>query len=190
MLANVTGSRLRNATVAGTSPTRSSSWRCSTTRRGSDTGSVTTALAELTFGDIDREPFRRSLGETQRQRGRDATHFDHQRRHQRPADGPDDAERRVAGLQALQHRDVFAQRLELTAHRAGPVEHSNTKFGRDGAPATPYEQLDAELRFELVDVSRDVRLHRVQPVSRGGERTLLGHRKERFELTKIHADPL
>ena len=51
----------------------------------------------------------------------------------------------------------------------------------------PHEQLHAELGLELVDVTRDVRLHRVQPVGGGREGPLLGDGEQRFELAQIHA---
>ena len=144
---------------------------------------------ELAFGDLDREPLRRALGEAQRQRGRDPPHLDDERRHERPAHGSDDAERRVAGLEALQHRQVLAQRLELAADRPGPVEHPDPELGRHRAPAAPHEELHAELGLELVDVPGHVRLHRVEPVGGGREGALLGHREQRFELAKVHATP-
>ena len=41
-------------------------------------------------------------------------------RHQRTAHGSDDAQGRVPGFEALQHRQVLAERLELAADRPGP----------------------------------------------------------------------
>ena len=55
------------------------------------------------------------------------------------------------------------------------------------APAAPHEQLHAELGLELVDVARDVRLHRVEPVGGGREGALLGHGEQRLELANVHA---
>ena len=59
------------------------------------------------------------------------------------------------------------QRVELAADGPGPLEHPHTELGRDRAPPVPHEQLHAELGFELADLLRDVRLHRVEAVGRG-----------------------
>ena len=119
----------------GTSPTRSSSRRCSTTSRGSDTGSVTTALASSrsatsTASRSDAPSVSRSdsAGATRR-----ISHDE--RRDERPADRSDDAERRVPGLEPLQHREVLAQRLDLAADGPGPVEHPDAELGRHRRPA-------------------------------------------------------
>ena len=144
---------------------------------------------ELALGDLHREPLGRAFGESQRQRGRDPAHLDDQRGHERPAHRSDDAEGRVPGLEALQHREVLAQRLELTADRPGPVEHPDPELGGHGAPAAAHEQLHAQLGLELMDVPRHVRLHCVEAVGRRGERPFFGHCEQRLELAKVHADP-
>ena len=137
---------------------------------------------ELTIGDLAREPFRRTFGEPQRKAGRGPAHLGHDHRHEETADGSDHAERRVPGLEALQHRQVLAQRLDLAADRAGPFDDPHPELGRDGAPPAPHQQLHAELGFELANVFGDVRLDRVQQVGGLGEAPGLGHGQERFEL--------
>ena len=64
----------------------------------------------------------------------------------------------------------LAQRLELAADAAGPLEHRLAELGRDGAPPAPHEELDAELGLELADLLGDVRLDGVEAVGGGRER--------------------
>ena len=133
---------------------------------------------ELTVGDLDREPLRRAFGQTQRQGRCDAAHLHHERGHERTAHRSDDAQRRVPGLEALQHGEVLAQRFELAANRAGAVEDANAELRGNRPPAIAHEELDTELGFELVHVTGDVRLDRVQAIGGRGERPLLGHREQ------------
>ena len=90
-------------------------------------------------------------------------------------------------LEALQHRQVLAQRLDLAADRPRPLDHAHAELGRHRPPPAPDEQLHAELGLELADVLRHVRLHRVEAVGGGGEGALLGHREQGFELANVHA---
>ena len=186
-VASSTGSRTRSASDDGTSPTRSSSRRCSTTQARIGDRFGHHRAREHALGDVDREPLRRALGEPQRQPGRDPAHLDDQRGHERTTHGSDDTERRVTGLEPLQHRQVLAQRLDLAANGPGPVDHPHAELGRHRPPAAAHEQLHAELGLELVDVTRYVRLHRVEAVGRGRERTLFGDGEQRFELANVHA---
>ena len=140
---------------------------------------------KLPLRDLERQPLRRAFGEPQRHARRDACDLGDERRHQPRADRADDTERRVAGLQPLQHREVAPQRVELAADRARPLEHLHAELGRDRAAPVAHEQLHAEIGFELADVLRDVRLHRVQPVRGGRERTFFGDREQRFELADV-----
>ena len=94
----------------------------------------------------------------------------------------------MTGLEPLQHREVLAERVELAADGARPVEDALAELRGHRAPPSPHEELHAELRFELLDVARHVRLHGVQPVGRGREGALLGHREQGFELSQVHAD--
>ena len=145
---------------------------------------------ELTLGDLERKAFRRTFGEPQRHAGRDACDLRHERRYEPRAHRADDAERRVPDLEALQHRHVTAERLELAADRPRPRQHPHAEFRGHCAPAVPHEQLHSERGFELANVLRDVGLHRVQPIRRGGERAFFGHREERLELTDVDRRPL
>ena len=141
---------------------------------------------ELAVGNLHREALGRAFGQSQRQRGSNAAHLDHQGRHERPAHRSDDAERRVARLEALQHREVLAQRLELAADRPGPVEDPDPEFGGHGAPPVAHEELHAELGFELVDMPGHVRLDCVEAVGGGGERPFFGNREQCLELAQVH----
>ena len=141
---------------------------------------------ELALGDLAREPLRRAFGQPQRQAGRVPAHLGNDHRHEEAAHGADDAEGRVPGLEALQHREVLVQRLDLAADRAGPFDHPHAELGRDGAPPAPDQQLHAELGLELAHVLGDVRLHRVQPVGGGGEAARLGHGQQGLELAHVH----
>ena len=141
---------------------------------------------ELAVGHFHREPLRRTFGEPQRERGRDAPHLDDERGHQRPAHGSDHAERGVPGLETLEHRQVLAERAELAADRPRPVEHAGPELGGHRSPPAPDEELYAQLRFQLLDVARHVGLHRVEAVGRRRERAFLGDREQRFELAQVH----
>ncbi len=141
---------------------------------------------QLAFGDLGRESLGRAFGESQRHARRGAANLGDDRGHERPADGADDAKGRVPGLQALDHRDVLVQRVELAADRTCAVQHTSAELGRCGAAAAAYEQLDAELLLELADVLGDVRLDRVEAVGGRGEAALLGDCEQRLELAKVH----
>ena len=140
---------------------------------------------ELPLRDFERQPFGRAFGEPQRHAGRDACDLGDERRHEPRADRADDTERRVPDLQSLQHREVAPQCVELAADGARPLEHLHAELGRDRAAPVAHEQLHAEVGFELADVLRDVRLHRVEAVGRGRERTFFGDREQRFELADV-----
>ena len=94
-------------------------------------------------------------------------HLGHDHRHEQTADGTDDAEGRVPGLEPLQHREVLVQRLDLAADRPGPLDDAHAELGRHGPPPAPHEQLHAELGLELAHVLGHVRLHGVQLVGGG-----------------------
>ncbi len=146
---------------------------------------------ELAAGDFGRQALGRAFGEPQREARRDASYLGDDRRHEPTADRADDAECRVARLEALEHRYVLVQRFDLAADGARPVEDAHAELGWRGAAPAAHEQLHAELALELTDVLGDVRLDRVQAVGGGRETAFLGDREERLELTKIHlATPL
>ena len=95
----------------------------------------------------------------------------------------------MPGFQALQHRQVLPEGFELAAYMARAIDHAHTEFRGDRPAPAAHEELHAELGFELVNMARHVRLHRVQPIGRGREGTLFGHGEERFELTNIQRFP-
>ena len=134
---------------------------------------------ELTLRDLAGESLRRTFGEPQRHARRTLAHLGHDHRHEQAADGADDAERCVPGLETLQHRQVLAQRLDLTANRPGPFDD----------PPAPDQELDAQLGFELADMLRHIGLDGVQPIGGGREASRLGDGQERLQLANIHASP-
>ena len=85
---------------------------------------------ELAVGDLDRQSLGRAFGQAERERRGDPAHLLDERRDERTADGTDDAERGVTGLEPLQHREVLAERGELAADRRAP--------GRGRARRTPW----------------------------------------------------
>ena len=145
---------------------------------------------ELALGDFHGEPLRRAFGQPQRHARRDARDLGDERRHQPRAHRPDDAERRVAGLEPLQHGEVAMQRVELAADRPRPLQHLHAELRGHRAPPIPHDELHAEVGFELAHVLGDVRLHRVEAIRGGGERALFGDRQQRLELPDVHADVL
>ena len=144
---------------------------------------------ELALGDLDGETLRRAFGQPQRHARRDVRELGDERRDEPRAHGADHAEGRVPGLQALQHRQVAVQRVELAADRPCPLEHLHAELGGHRAPAVAHDQLHAEIRFELAHVLGHVGLHGVEAVGRGREGPLFGHRQEGFELPDVHGNP-
>ena len=121
----------------GTSPTRSSSRRCSTTRRESLTGSVTTACessrpatSAASRSDAPSVTRSESAGACSAQVGDD-------RGHEPAADRADRAEGRVAGLEALEHRDVGAQVRRARGGRGGPARARSSPNSVGTAPRRP-----------------------------------------------------
>ena len=175
---------------AGTSATRSSSRRCSTTSRGSLTGSVTTALASSRSATSHREPLRRAFGEPQRQAGRDAPHLghDHRARAERltvpttpsvacPVSRPCSIERSLCSASSSL-RIARARSMTRTPNSVGTVPRRPRTSSCTPSSASSWRTC-----------SGNVRLDRVQAVGGGREAALLGHREQRLELANVHVRP-
>ncbi len=146
-------------------------------------------LRELAAGDLGGEPLRRALGHPQRERRRLEAEVGHDRGHEPAADRADGAERRVAGLETLEHREVGPEGVELAADVTRALEHEVSELGRHRAAAAPGEEDHPELLLELADLVGDVRLHRVQSIGGPGERPGVLDRQQGLEVTKIHNTP-
>ena len=96
----------------------------------------------------------------------------------------------MAGFEPLQHRQVGAHRLELALHAARALEHDQAELCGFGSPPAPDEDRHAELRLELANLVGDVRLHRVEGVGRGGERSLPVDGQQCLEMAELHGCPL
>ena len=159
--------------------------QCSTTSRGIGDG----------FGhDREREARARRLPRRAAPRA-----FGQPRRHARPraisatsggaTTGSPSRRRRASrgrsgALATWRGRDAASSSLRIACAAPAP---SHAELRGRTPPPIPHDELHAEVGFELADVLRDVRLHRVQAVGRGRERTFFGDGEQRFELADVDA---
>ena len=143
-------------------------------------------LRELALDHFAPQSFGRALVDAQAHAGRPHPQVGNERGHEPAARGADDAEARVARFETLQHGEVGSHRLQLALHTAPAFQHDRAELGGLRAAPPAHEQRDPELSLELADLVGDVRLHRVQSVGGGGERSFLRDREQRLEVPELH----
>ena len=100
-----------------------------------------------------------------------------------------DPEAGVAGLEALEEREVDPHGLELAPDAAGPLQHDPPELRRSGSPPAPDEYRDAEFPLQLADLLGDVRLDGVQHLGGRRERTRLGDGQQGIKMPDLHRFP-
>lgn len=98
--------------------------------------------------------------------------------------GPDDADANGAGDLMLKGSDVGLEGVDLGLDPPRPGNGEVT--GARQASCRAVDEGRVELALQLLDVSRDIRLHGEQGVRGGGERTVVGDCDEGVELAKFH----
>ena len=113
------------------------------------------------------------------------SHGAEQGRHQPTCSGSDRPDAGLTG-DVVQRGNVGRDVVELADDASGALDHASALV-REVAGRSIDEGY-AELVLELRDAAGDVRLHREQGSSRGGEAAVVGDGDERGELTDIHLE--
>ena len=107
-----------------------------------------------------------------------------QLRHQPAGRGADHADAGVAGDVVVERGDVGGDVVDLVEDPPCPLDDPLTLLGETAVGAV--DQGDAELAFELGDMTRDVGLHGVEGPGRRRERPVISDGNDGGELTYVH----
>ena len=112
------------------------------------------------------------------------------RDHQRDIDRPHRVhrpERHVAGLDPAHAIELLARRFELGQHTTGPRDQQVAGVGDRDPPRGAFDERQAELLLELLDLLRERGLGDVLPLRRTGEALFVGKRDQVPELAQFHS---
>ncbi len=142
-------------------------------------GQIETARRQLGL-----EAQRGAVGHDQMQPGMAFGELGQEHGHEPAGGGAENADPYVAGHRLAQGPDVGHEGVELTHDPIGPGHHDLSVGGE--TTRRPVYEGGPQFALQTGHVGGDVGLDRAQMVGGGGERSMLGHRHQRLQVSEFH----